>query len=331
MAEAMEGKKRRKAPVSEGGEGRRRVLVFLGITFALSWAYVFAVVYPLAGDGASQGGSMMETLAIGAVMFVPAIGVALTRLVTREGFRNCVIKPYPWRQSLPWFLVAWFGPSLLIAFGTIAYFLFFPGDFDPQASSFAALLENQAASAGVELELPNVAALAVVQIAMGIFLGPLLNIAATFGEEWGWRGYLMPKLAKRMSIAPALLISGVIWGLWHAPITALGHNYGLGYPGWPVTGVLAMCCFCVVCGIFLSYLTIRTGSCLAAALGHGAINALAGASTLFAVAGVSPFIGPAPTGIIGGCGLILAAVAMLYDLRRREKRGDLTVPEAGSN
>lgn len=307
----------------------KRILIFLGIAFALSWVYVFAVVYPLAGDDVSQSGSMATTLAIGAVMLFPAISVALTRLVTREGFRNCVIAPYPWRQSLPWFLVAWFGPSLLIAFGTIVYFLVFPGNFDPQASSFAALLENQAASAGMELELPNVAALAVAQIAMGIFLGPLLNIAATFGEEWGWRGYLMPKLAKRMSITPALLISGVIWGLWHAPITALGHNYGLGYPGWPVTGVLAMCCFCVVCGIFLSYVTIRTGSCLAAALGHGAINALAGASTLFAVAGVSPFIGPAPTGIIGGCGLILAAVAMLYDLRRREKRGDLTVPEAG--
>lgn len=309
----------------------KRIIVFLSVTFALSWVYELAVVYPLADGDISQGSPMMTTFAIGAVMLFPAIGVALTRLLTREGFKNCVIKPYPWRQSLPWFLVAWFGPSLLIAFGTIAYFLLFPGDFDPQASSFAALLENQAASAGVELELPNVAALAVAQIAMGLFLGPLLNIAATFGEEWGWRGYLMPKLAKRMSITAALLISGVIWGLWHAPITALGHNYGLGYPGWPVTGMLAMCCFCVVCGIFLSYVTIRTGSCLAAALGHGAINALAGASTIFAVAGVSPFVGPAPTGIIGGCGLILVAAVMLLDLRRREKRGELRVPEAGSS
>ncbi len=309
----------------------KRILIFLSITFALSWAYVFAVVYPLANSSIFQSSSMMVTLAIGAVMFVPAIGVVLTRLVTQEGFRNCVIKPYPWKQSLPWFLVAWFGPSLLIAFGTVVYFLLFPGDLDPQASSFAALLENQAVSAGMELELPNVVVLAVAQIAMGIFLGPLLNIATTFGEEWGWRGYLMPKLANRMSIIPTLLISGVVWGLWHAPITALGHNYGLDYPGWPVTGVLAMCCFCVVCGIFLSYVTIRTGSCLAAALGHGAINALAGASTIFAVAGVSPFVGPAPTGIIGGCGLILVAAAMLLDLRRREKRGDLKVPEAGAN
>lgn len=309
----------------------RRILVFLGITFALSWTYEFAVVYPLANSDVSQDAPMVTTFAMGAVMFFPAIGVALTRLLTQEGFKNCMIKPYPWRQSLPWFLVAWFGPSLLIALGAGLYFLVFPGDFDPRASSFAALLESQAASIGGMPELPNVTMLAGVQIMVGIFLGPLLNIAPALGEEWGWRGYLMPKLASRMSIAPALLISGIVWGLWHAPITALGHDYGLGYPGWPVTGVLAMCCFCVICGIFLSYVTIRTGSCLAAALGHGAINALAGASTLFAVAGVSPFIGPSPTGIIGGCGLILAAVIMLLDLRRRERNGELKVPEAGSN
>lgn len=307
----------------------KRILIFLGITFALSWIYEFAVVYPLASSNASQGASMETTLAIGAVMFFPAVGVVLTRLITREGFKNCVIKPYPWRRSLRWFLVAWFGPSLLIAFGAAAYFLLFPGDFDPQGSAFAAALESQAASTGVALELPSVAVLAAIQIAVGVFLGPLLNIAATFGEEWGWRGYLMPKLAHRMRITPTLLISGVIWGLWHAPITALGHNYGLGYPGWPVTGILAMCVFCVVCGIFFSYVTIRTGSCLAAAFGHGALNALAGASTIFAVAGVSPFIGPAPTGIIGGCGLIIVAVVMLADLRKREKDGTLQVPEAG--
>lgn len=309
----------------------KRIYLFLGITFALSWIYEFAVVYPLANCDASQSNSMITTLAIGAVMFFPALAVILTRLFTKEGFKNCVIKPYPLKRSLPWFLVAWFGPSLLIIVGAVAYFLLFPGSFDPHASNFATLLESQAASVGMTQELPNVEVLALIQIVMGIFMGPLLNIATTFGEEWGWRGYLMPKLARRMSITPTLLISGVIWGLWHAPIIALGHNYGLGYPGFPLTGILAMCAFCTVVGIFLSYVTIRTGSSLAAAFGHGALNSLAGASTIFAVAGVSPFVGPSPTGIIGGCGLIVVAIIMLVDLQKRENRGELKVPEAGLN
>lgn len=309
----------------------KRIYLFLGITFALSWIYEFAVVYPLANCDASQSSSMITTLAIGAVMFFPALAVILTRLITKEGFKNCVIKPYPLKRSLPWFLVAWFGPSLLIIVGAVVYFLLFPGSFDPHASSFATLLESQAASVGMTQELPNVEVLAFIQIVMGIFMGPLLNIATTFGEEWGWRGYLMPKLARRMSITSTLLISGVIWGLWHAPIIALGHNYGLGYPGFPLTGILAMCAFCTVVGIFLSYVTIRTGSSLAAAFGHGALNSLAGASTIFAVAGVSPFVGPSPTGIIGGCGLIVVAIIMLVDLQKRENRGELKVPEAGLN
>lgn len=308
----------------------KRVLIFLAITFALSWIYEFVVVYPLVESDVSQGISATATFAIGAVMFLPAIGVALTSLVTREGFKNCVLKPYPWRKSLPWFLVAWFGPAILVAFGAVVCFLIFPGDFDPQDAQFAAMLERQMADSGVQADLPSVVVLAGVQIAVGVLLGPLLNIATMFGEEWGWRGYLMPKLAQRLSIVSTLLISGIIWGLWHAPITALGHNYGLGYPGWPITGIFAMCVFCVVCGIFLSYVTIRTGSCLAAAFGHGALNALAGTSTIFAAAGVSPFIGPSPTGIIGGCGFIFVAIFMLFDLRRREARGELVVPIAGS-
>ena len=80
---------------------------------------------------------------------------------------------------------------------------------------------------------------------MAVLLAPVLNIVTTTGEEWGWRGYLVPKLTEKLSVVPTLLISGIIWGLWHAPLTVMGHNYGLGYSGYPYTGILAMCAFCV--------------------------------------------------------------------------------------
>lgn len=310
----------------------RRVWIFVGVTFLLTWTYEFLVVYPLADGDVSQGISPVTTMAIAAAMFFPAIGVLVTRLVTHEGFKNCVLKPYPWRKSLPWFLVAWFGPAVLVLLGTLLYFAIFPGDFDPEGSSFAALLASQLEAAGMPNQLPmSVPMMALVQILVGIFIGPLANFIPSFGEEWGWRGYLMPKMAHHMHIVPALLASGVIWGLWHAPLTALGHNYGLGYPGWPITGILAMCAFCIVNGVFLSYVTIRTGSCLAGAMGHGGLNALAGASTIFASAGISPFIGPSPTGVIGGAAFIAMAIWMLYDLRKREQAGMLVVPQAGES
>jgi len=79
--------------------------------------------------------------------------------------------------------------------------------------------------------------LVLSQAVTGIFLGPVLNFVTCFGEEWGLRGYLLPKMAKKFSLVKMLLIIGVIWGLWHAPLTALGHNYGVGYPGFPFLGI----------------------------------------------------------------------------------------------
>ena len=312
---------------------QHRAVTFVVVTFALTWTYEFAVVYPIVeGDLSSFGGpSLIQTAAIAAAMFFPAIGVLITRLITGDGFKNCVIKPYALKKSLLWFLVAWFGPSVLVLIGAVAYFMLFPADFDPNGTAFAQLIASQLEEAGASAELPmSIQMMAIMQIAVGTLFGPIANFIACFGEEWGWRGYLMPKLGHRMRIVPALIVSGIIWGLWHAPITALGHNYGVGYLGWPVTGIIAMCCFCIVGGIFLSYVTIRTGSCLAATFGHGAINAVAGAATFFAIADVSPFIGPSPTGIIGGVGFIIIAIWMLIDLHKRERTGELVIPQAGS-
>ena len=241
-----------------------RAMTFVAVTFSLTWIYEFAVVYPIVeGDLSSIGGSgLIQTAAIAAAMFAPAIGVLITRLITGEGFKNCVIKPYPLKKSLPWFLVAWFGPSVLVLIGVVVYFMLFPADFDPNGTEFARLIASQLREVGASAELPmGIQMLAIMQIAVGTLFGPVANFFTCFGEEWGWRGYLMPKLGDRMRIVPALVVSGIIWGLWHAPLTALGHNYGIGYLGWPFAGIIAMCCFCTVVGVFLSYVTIRILLC----------------------------------------------------------------------
>ena len=94
-------------------------------------------------------------------------------------------------------------------------------------------------------------------------------------------------------------------------------------------GIAAMCAWCTVLAIFLSYVTIRTGSTFAAALGHGAVNGTTNGVTLFSLTGGNPFVGPLCTGIVGGLPLLGVAAAMLWDMRRREKAGTLRIPEAG--
>ena len=88
-------------------------------------------------------------------------------------------------------------------------------------------------------------------------------------------------MLKQFKVVPALLLSGLIWGLWHAPLTVMGHNYGVGYPGYPFMGIFAMCLFCIAMGIILSYVTIKTKSCIPAIMGHGTLNGFASAGLMF--------------------------------------------------
>ena len=150
-------------------------------------------------------------------------------------------------------------------------------------------------------------------------MAPALNFITCFGEEWGWRGYLLPKMRKQLPMIPTLLITGVIWGLWHAPLTAIGHNYGVGYPGFPFAGIAMMCLLCIVWGIFMAYVTLKTKSCIPAILAHGAINGIAAIGIYFTATGGDPFIGPAPTGIIGMIPFIIATIPMVIYLKKAEK------------
>ena len=251
-------------------------------------------------------GSTITTLLIASLMFFPAIGVLLTRLITKEGFKNSWMKPN-FKGNIKVYLLAYFGPGILTLLGTLLYFLFFPSHYDSEFSLLASMIEANSAQMGDIT--PQT--LIVTQIFTGLFLGPIMNFVTCFGEEWGWRGYLLPKMAEKLPTIPMLIITGVIWGLWHAPITAIGHNYGVGYPLFPFTGIAAMCCFCIIAGIFLSYVALKTKSCIPSILGHGAINSIAGIGMYFTYDGGNPFIGPAPTGIIGAIPFIIVSSLIL--------------------
>ena len=294
----------------------KRILLYILITFGLTWIYCLLVVYPLAkGESLSGVPALATQLLVAAGMFFPSIGVLLTRLFTREGFKNAWLKPNL-KKNIRYYLLAWFGPGILTFVGAALYFLIFRGSFDPDCGYMRLTME--AAGVPYEAQAMPMNLLMLIQAVQAFFLAPILNFATCFGEEWGWRGYLLPKMKNLLPAVPTLLVTGVIWGLWHAPLTIIGHNYGLGYWGFPFTGIAMMCLFCIVLGIFLSYVTLKTGSCIPAIIGHGAINGIAAIGMYFTSDGGNPFIGPAPTGFIGIIPFAIIAVFMAVRLSKQD-------------
>lgn len=287
----------------------KRILIYIGITFLLTYGYCFGVIYPLINRENSVGsGSTQSILSIlvAVVMFFPAIGVLLTRLITKEGFKNAWIKPH-FKGNIRTYLLAYFGPGILTILGALVYFLVYPDNFD---KSFG-YLGQTLAETGVQVPQETLPIVLISQTVTALLFGPIMNIVTCFGEEWGWRGYLLPKMAEKLPPVLMLLVNGVIWGLWHAPLTAVGHNYGVGYKGFPFAGIAAMCGLCIVMGTFFSYVAMKTKSCIPAVLAHGAINSIASIGIYMTKDGGNPFIGPAPTGIVGASPFILVAIVLM--------------------
>jgi len=255
----------------------------------LYWYLVltFGLVWLMEGWLWTQGGLRHPSaqLVLMAVMLVPAVSAAVVRqFVTREGFSDAGLRLgkkryYLWAWLLPLILASIAG-ALTVALGQARY--------DPTMSEFIATLKTQ--SPAVQVPAPEV--LLPMMLVQGMTVNVLITAVFAFGEEFGWRGYLLMKLLPLGRIR-ALVVSGVIWGLWHAPVILMGYNY----PTQPVWGVLLMTVFCTWFAAIFGWLRLASGSVFTATLAHAALNS--GALTpLTLLAGVDTAIG-GPLGVIG--------------------------------
>lgn len=268
---------------------------YIAFAFAIPWAIWILM------DLLGLYGSKAYMAATAILMFMPMLSALIVHRIFRIPAIRVSWKPKIRKNSRE-YLAAWLFPPTLSAAGSVLYFALFPEDFS--IASFQMAAES--------LGLTDAAFFSMMLAAM--LSGAFINMLFALGEEAGWRGFLCPMLSERTGEAKAYIITGVIWGLWHTPVNIMGYNYGLGYIGYPILGIAAMCLFCTSIGTWLSFLARKSQSIWPPALFHGSVNASASIGLLFLPEGSASYLlGPALSGIIPS---MLAGIAILIIIGR---------------
>lgn len=228
---------------------KKKTLLRIFIYLVLAFAPAFAIELIFSDK---QGG--VKNAFLGAtLMLYPAIASVITRLVTKEGFRDAMLG-FGKRGSGKYYAAAVIYPIVLPFVSALILHLFIVENGSISESAFGSDIVMGAAT---------------------LLIAVISGIATVFhglGEELGWRGYLTPKLEQLMPTPAAIVVTGIIWALWHGPLLAYGYDFGRDYDFFPYGGFIAMIVMCIFWSAVLTWLTKRTGSVYPAALCHMLID-----------------------------------------------------------
>lgn len=300
----------------------KKALLYAAAVCGISW--LAALIFHLATGYSGSSVDMEATLAFqefGMVyMFLPALVALILQIIDGKAK---VVRPHSMRMRitidngpLQKFRPRWsWLVAILIVPAIVALSILISGLFAevvPMSEGAIALMTAQfggelPAEAMDELNKIPAEAMLPVTLLSGLIAGVTINAFFAFGEEYGWRLYMVEAL-KGKRFLPAAALIGAVWGIWHAPLILMGHN---GYPNRPV-GVLAMVLFCILAGVVELYFVCKSGTLWPAVFFHGTINALAGLGVLMIPSGNALLTGL--TGLAGALALVVViALLFLYD------------------
>ncbi len=162
--------------------------LFLAAAFGWSWGLGF-VAYQIKVDWPKLNVALMIAAGFG-----PSLaGLLVVALSTgHSGLRTWTARCLNWHVDWLWYAVAFLAPPVVMACG----------------------LALNAAMGGPPTTLPAAAQIPLVVANVGL----VLLVGGPLGEEFGWRGYLMPALTELTNWRAASLVVGIVWGLWHLPL-----------------------------------------------------------------------------------------------------------------
>ena len=214
-------------------DATKRIITYLVLVFGLSAIFYYLLIQ----NGGLAGPGQVYVIPL---MWMPGVAALITTFIFQRNFRGM-----GWGLGKPkYYLLAYLLPILyaLIAYGAV--WLLGLG--------------------GVNFSLLGTGGL--IQV---LTIGVVTAFITALGEEIGWRGLLVPQLARINTFARTAIITGIIWGIWHIPLI-IGGGYSSGAPTW-----YALTCFMVlIIGMSFAFAWIRlaSGSIWPAALMHAVHN-----------------------------------------------------------
>jgi uncharacterized protein len=278
--------------VSDTTVAWRHVVAFILLTYGIAWS----IWLPVMGDawhaiatGSTPSSYLAPSFAV-VGMFAPAIAAVIMRLwVSKEGLRGSL---GPIRGRLRWFAVALVGPAVFVT----------------AAVGIATATGIGGFTLGVNTPFVT------VWLTLLLINAPI-SAVLTLGEEYGWRGYLLPKLLPLGEFKASAIIA-LIWAPWHLPLLMVGLNYLSKNP-------LAVMAFMLLLTLGLSMLLTRLfvvagGSVLVVALAHASFNAFGDRLSDSAHLSGDPFL--VSVGGVLGFALMALVIGVVSGYRRRRSQ-----------
>jgi membrane protease YdiL (CAAX protease family) len=212
------------------------MITYLVITFTLSSLFYCLIIS--SGSLAAMGGIYAAGL-----MWCPGIAALATQVVHHDNVRELgwgwgKTRYQVWSYLIPVFYVS-------VAYGLV--WITGLGGFSVE------LVKGFGAQFGLQ-HLPTWT-MVMGYLVVIVTLGTIVSCISALGEEIGWRGFLVPNLAKVASYPKVALVSGVIWAVWHYPILFFA-DYNGGTPAW-----YGAACFTVmVIGVSFAFAWMRLKS-----------------------------------------------------------------------
>lgn len=265
---------------------RYPLAAFFALAFGISWL-AWAPLW-LPAFGVDSFPKVPYHHAFGALGPIAAAFLVSGVETGRAGTGDLLRRMVTWQGQVGWLAVASVAPFALLALAMVG----------------ASLIGGEnvtLAGLGRSREFPEFSALAF--IAYNI-------LSFGYGEEVGWRGFVLPRLQARHSALVSSLLVTLGWAVWHAPL----FLYRPGYTGMNVAGIAGWLFSLVTGSVLLTWLYNGSrGSLLTVAIFHAAID------VVFTSQSSSPVVVNAAGALITVWGVVVVVVAGPGYLSKRGK------------